>query len=134
MDKTKPMLKTGGLSWSLDPLSAGERIFPFDEEVLFNERSGILETWSAERCAGFFDVIDPLKARRFRGVEVWGGSQGLRRWCFLVWGETANWGSLGVSTFGAFWRMLMCLQICWVRRFGEKLTRPFLKGFALLRF
>ena len=29
--------------------------------VLFNERSGILETWSAERCAGFFDVIDPLK-------------------------------------------------------------------------
>ncbi|CAJ1455023.1 unnamed protein product, partial [Effrenium voratum] len=31
------------------------------KEVLFNERSGILETWSAERCAGFFDVIDPLK-------------------------------------------------------------------------
>ena len=29
--------------------------------VLFNEGSGILETWSAERCAGFFDVIDPLK-------------------------------------------------------------------------
>eukprot|EP00434_Breviolum_minutum_P021088 symbB.v1.2.018605.t1/scaffold1491.1/size115652/4 len=31
------------------------------KEVLFNEQSGILETWSAERCAGFFDVIDPLK-------------------------------------------------------------------------
>ncbi|CAK9064233.1 unnamed protein product [Durusdinium trenchii] len=31
------------------------------KEVLFNEQSGLLETWSAERCAGFFDVIDPLK-------------------------------------------------------------------------
>ena len=54
-----------------------EDIDAFNErlkEVLFNEQSGLLETWSellkasrleksagAERCAGFFDVIDPLK-------------------------------------------------------------------------
>eukprot|EP00929_Paragymnodinium_shiwhaense_P091172 TRINITY_DN51204_c0_g1_i1.p1 TRINITY_DN51204_c0_g1~~TRINITY_DN51204_c0_g1_i1.p1 ORF type:complete len:1580 (+),score=438.80 TRINITY_DN51204_c0_g1_i1:194-4933(+) len=31
------------------------------KNVLFNSQSGLLETWSAERCAGFFDVIDPLK-------------------------------------------------------------------------
>eukprot|EP00913_Durusdinium_trenchii_P014900 g13974.t1 len=39
------------------PLAFNERL----KEVLFNEQSGLLETWSAERCAGFFDVIDPLK-------------------------------------------------------------------------
>eukprot|EP00929_Paragymnodinium_shiwhaense_P024246 TRINITY_DN14981_c0_g1_i1.p1 TRINITY_DN14981_c0_g1~~TRINITY_DN14981_c0_g1_i1.p1 ORF type:complete len:1589 (-),score=374.84 TRINITY_DN14981_c0_g1_i1:70-4836(-) len=31
------------------------------QSILFNSRTGLLETWSAERCAGFFDVIDPLK-------------------------------------------------------------------------
>eukprot|EP00931_Biecheleriopsis_adriatica_P055337 TRINITY_DN32689_c0_g2_i2.p1 TRINITY_DN32689_c0_g2~~TRINITY_DN32689_c0_g2_i2.p1 ORF type:complete len:1177 (-),score=214.66 TRINITY_DN32689_c0_g2_i2:76-3606(-) len=31
------------------------------KSTLFDERSGLIETWSAERVAGFFDVMDPLK-------------------------------------------------------------------------
>ena len=45
-------------------LSSIPDVEKFNEQlkaILFNESSGILETWSAERCAGFFDVIDPLK-------------------------------------------------------------------------
>lgn len=29
--------------------------------MLFDEKAGLIETWNAERCAGFFDCIDPLK-------------------------------------------------------------------------
>lgn len=31
------------------------------KSVLFDEKAGLIETWNAERCAGFFDCIDPLK-------------------------------------------------------------------------